>query len=114
MFLLIFDCILFTFLIYYFDAVLPTDEAPKKHPLFFLQCLGIPIGKKENSNFAGDEEMDSNASNENMEHEHGSLDEADIIINQMSKNWGGGNLAVDKLNFRAYRGQVILLEIIKN
>jgi hypothetical protein len=52
------------------------------------------------------DDSDTETMNENMEQEHGSLDEADIVLNHMSKKWSRGNLAVDNLNFRAYRGQV--------
>lgn len=44
-----------------------------------------------------------------MEQEHANIDEADIVIHNMSKKWDSRNLAVDNLNFRAYKGQVIIL-----
>jgi hypothetical protein len=53
-----------------------------------------------------EDQDDSETMNENMEQEHGTLDDADIVLNHMSKKFSGGNLAVDNLNFRAYRGQV--------
>jgi hypothetical protein len=105
MIMLIFDSTLFSFLIYYLDSVLPTDDSPKRHPLFFFEAFGIKIFSQHISKMPEDQ-TDSKVLNENMEQEHGSLDEADIIVNHMSKQWSGGNLAVDNLNFRAYRGQV--------
>jgi hypothetical protein len=103
MIMLIFDCILFSFLIYYLESVLPTDDSPKRHPLFLFQ----PCGFSQQQFSIMPEDLDDSATmNENMEQEHGSLDEADIVLNHMSKQWSDGNLAVDNLNFRAYRGQV--------
>jgi hypothetical protein len=56
------------------------------------------------------DQIDSKILMENMEPEHASIDEADIIVQNMSKRWGvWGNLAVDNLNFRAYRSQVLNL-----
>lgn len=54
------------------------------------------------------DQIDSKILIENMEPEHASIDEADIIVQNMCKRWGfwKGTLAVDNLNFKAYRGQV--------
>jgi hypothetical protein len=107
MIMLIFDCALFSFLIYYLDSVLPTDDSPKRHPLFFFQAFS-----QQQYSIMPEDQDDTETMNENMEQEHGNLDEADIVLNHMSKKWSGGNLAVDNLNFRAYRGQVN--RILKN
>jgi hypothetical protein len=101
MIMLIFDCTLFSFLIYYLESVLPTDDSPKRHPLFFFQAFS-----QNQSSIMPEDQDDSETMNENMEQEHGTLDDADIVLNHMSKKFSGGNLAVDNLNFRAYRGQV--------
>uniref|UniRef100_A0A1I8C1E1 ABC transporter domain-containing protein n=1 Tax=Meloidogyne hapla TaxID=6305 RepID=A0A1I8C1E1_MELHA len=59
------------------------------------------------------DQTDSKILIENMEPEHASIDEADIIVQNLSKRWGfWGNLAVDNLNFRAYRGQVTLVTVL--
>jgi len=60
------------------------------------------------------DQTDSKILIENMEPENASIDEADIIIQNLSKRFGfWGNLAVDNLNFRAYRGQVTNNFILK-
>jgi hypothetical protein len=116
MIMLMFDCALFFCLICYLDSVLPTDDSPKRHPLFFLQAIGSSkyFSKKHHvdNNILAEydhDKINSTVMNENMEHENANLDKADIIVYHMSKQWsGGGNMAVDNLSFQAYRGQVIL------
>lgn len=39
--MLIFDNIIMAILIYYLDSVVPTDDAPRKHPLFFFNKVKI-------------------------------------------------------------------------
>lgn len=121
--MLIFDTLLFLLLTYYVDSVLPTDSSPKKHPLFFLkvnisyilsnfiefvQACGITYFDKGPTILDSNEDQtDSTLINENMEPENVGLDQADIVLQHMSKKWDrGGDLAVDNLNFRAYRGKV--------
>ncbi|KAI1729462.1 ABC transporter domain-containing protein [Ditylenchus destructor] len=108
--MLLFDCVLMVALIYYLDSVVPTDESPRKHPLFFLRFLS-PSLAMDRSMEVGQDETDAKSPDSAHEGERGlNQDEADIDIQRMSKVWEStGVMAVDNLSFRAYRGQVTVL-----
>lgn len=103
--MLVVDILIMCLLIYYLDAVWPTDDSPKKHPLFFLS-------KSSKDNYADEMELESNNHDftDNYESDNArNLDAADICVKDMSKVWEGGQIAVDGLNLNAYRGQVTVL-----
>lgn len=102
--MLIVDCIIFSFLIYYLDAVWPTDDAPKKSPLFIFPFIRTKdVGQKV--------DLDAASTNytENCETDGVGRDEADISVQNMSKVWETGQVAVDGLSLNAYRGHITVL-----
>uniref|UniRef100_A0A7E4WE17 ABC transporter domain-containing protein n=1 Tax=Panagrellus redivivus TaxID=6233 RepID=A0A7E4WE17_PANRE len=102
--MLIVDILIMLVLIYYFDNVWPTDDAPRKHPLFFLPCIG-----KQNWADAFNLDSDDNSFLDNIEPETGSYEDADISIRDVTKIYDNGHTAVDRLRFNAYRGQLTVL-----
>ncbi|KAI6235602.1 ABC transporter ced-7 [Aphelenchoides besseyi] len=105
MLMLIVDVTLMILISLYLDAVWPTDNSPRRSPLFIF---GYRTGNEHRFEVGHDE---PDALNENMEPDGGAnVDEADIDVRHMSKVWEGtGQMAVDNLSFRAYRGQVTVL-----
>jgi len=102
--MLIVDIFIMVLLIFYLDMVWPTDDSPRKHPLFFLPF----ISKRS----VGDEIDFENAPDvtDNCETDHcAGRDEADIAIKELYKVWDEGQIAVDGLTLNAYRGQVTVL-----
>ena len=103
--MLIVDIIIMVLLIFYLDVVWPTDDSPRKHPLFFVPCI-----KKKNIADEMDLENDENEFIDNCENDNcAGKDEADISVQKMYKVWDEGQIAVDGLTFNAYRGQVTVL-----
>uniref|UniRef100_A0A915ME39 ABC transporter domain-containing protein n=1 Tax=Meloidogyne javanica TaxID=6303 RepID=A0A915ME39_MELJA len=110
LFMLVVDSAILCFLIFYIDSVFPTDGSAKKHPLFLFENFWKRHSHQRLNKMPPVDQTDSKILIENMEPENASIDEADIIIQNLSKRFGfWGNLAVDNLNFRAYRGQVTVL-----
>jgi len=103
--MLIVDITIMILLIFYLDMVWPTDDSPRKHPLFFLPC----ISKRS----IGDEidlENDAEDVTDNCETDHcAGKDEADLAIKKLCKVWDEGQIAVNGLTLNAYRGQVTVL-----
>uniref|UniRef100_A0A183BIK8 ABC transporter domain-containing protein n=1 Tax=Globodera pallida TaxID=36090 RepID=A0A183BIK8_GLOPA len=111
MLMLLFDSVLFALFSFYMDSVWPTDESPRRHPLFFLQLFGIQLSNYEKVAPLEDDEEDAVtmalADNTEPESERRM---ADIEVRGMSKVWEStGLMAVKSLSFRAYRGKVFVL-----
>lgn len=89
----------------YLDSVWPTDESPRRHPLFIFG-----YNTRATTLFESDQD-EVDAIDENVETDSASnRDDADIDVRKMSKIWETtGQMAVDNLSFRAYRGQVTIL-----
>lgn len=103
--MLIFDIIVMVLVSLYLDAVWPTDNSPRRSPFFIFG-----YNSHTAATFAvGQDEVDS--PNENMEPDSAmNRDQADIDVRKMSKIWETtGQMAVDSVSFRAYRGQVTVL-----
>jgi ABC-type lipoprotein export system ATPase subunit len=103
--MLIVDIVLMILISLYLDAVWPTDSSPRRSPFFIFgynphTAASFEVNRDE-----------ADAPDENIEVDgHTSYDEADIDVRRMSKVWEGtGQMAVDNLSFRAYRGQVTVL-----
>jgi hypothetical protein len=103
--MLIVDIIVMIVVSLYLDAVWPTDDSPRRSPFFIFGYNPHSANRME----VGDDEVD--APNENVETDAGmSRDQADIDVRKMSKIWETtGQMAVDNVSFRAYRGQVTVL-----
>uniref|UniRef100_A0A7E4WCV7 ABC transporter domain-containing protein n=1 Tax=Panagrellus redivivus TaxID=6233 RepID=A0A7E4WCV7_PANRE len=101
--MLILDIFLMLVLIYYFDNVWPTDDSPRKHPLFFLPC----IGKEDLA--AEFDFIPTHYDDTNIEPDLSVFDEADISVRKVTKIYETGQVAVDGLSFEAYRGQLTVL-----
>jgi ABC-type multidrug transport system fused ATPase/permease subunit len=103
--MLIFDIVLMILISLYLDAVWPTDDSPRRSPFFIF-------GYKSHSGSRFDVSQDEvDAPEENVEPDSViNRDEADIDVRRMSKIWETtGQMAVDNVSFRAYRGQVTVL-----
>lgn len=103
--MIIFDIVLMILISLYLDAVWPTDDSPRRSPFFIFGYDSHTQHKFEVSQ----DEVD--APNEDIEPDGAvNRDEADIDVRKMSKIWEStGQMAVDNLSFRAYRGQVTVL-----
>jgi hypothetical protein len=103
--MIIIDIILMVLISLYLDAVWPTDDSPRRSPFFIFGYNSHTATRFE----VGQDEVD--AVDENIETDSASnKDEADIDVRKMSKIWEStGQMAVDDLSFRAYRGQVTVL-----
>lgn len=114
------DIVILLLLICYLDAVVPNDGSPRRHPLFFLEVICVlstqqvdhfqcvrKRGPTRRPCLVDDDETDG-VVDENTETDSGmNRDEADIDIRKLVKIWDTtGQVAVDSLSLRAYRGQV--------
>lgn len=127
--MLLLNCGLLAFLIFYWDAVFPTDDSPRRSPFFIfgvifdgcanevkrfiiIQSLYQKFSKSKKNRPRFEDDTDctqSSSTNENVQPEAGfGHDEADIDVRRISKVWEtNGQVAVDSLSFRAFRGQVL-------
>uniref|UniRef100_A0A7E4WDV8 ABC transporter domain-containing protein n=1 Tax=Panagrellus redivivus TaxID=6233 RepID=A0A7E4WDV8_PANRE len=101
--MLIVDVFLLLVLIYYFDNVWPTDDSPRKHPLFFLPCIGKPDLAVEFDFIPTHDDDTDSAPYLSI------YDEADISVRKVTKIYETGQVAVDGLSFDSYRGQLTVL-----
>ena len=103
--MLIVDILIFCFLIYYLDAVWPTDNAPRKSPLFIFPFIRP---REVGGNIDLDEPDTINA--DYFERDSSiNRDEPDISVQNMSKVWENSQVAVSKLSLTAHRGEVTVL-----
>ncbi|KAE9555651.1 hypothetical protein FO519_001122 [Halicephalobus sp. NKZ332] len=103
--MLLIDIVIMTLLIFYLDAVWPTDDSPRRHPLFFLPCIPKENIADEMDLGNNEDEFTDNCEKDN----YAGRDEADISVQKMYKVWDGGQVAVDGLTLNAYRGHVTVL-----
>uniref|UniRef100_A0A0R3RVG8 ABC transporter domain-containing protein n=1 Tax=Elaeophora elaphi TaxID=1147741 RepID=A0A0R3RVG8_9BILA len=98
--MIIFDVVWMSLLAIYLDNVYPPHGSPRKNWLFFLHKWN---GEHEQCAFHDS----SDAPSDNIQ-EHVGKDEADIDIRHLTKTYTV-QPAVDRMSFRAYRGEITVL-----
>uniref|UniRef100_A0AC34Q995 ABC transporter domain-containing protein n=1 Tax=Panagrolaimus sp. JU765 TaxID=591449 RepID=A0AC34Q995_9BILA len=103
--MMIVDILFMVLIIFYFDAVWPTDDSPKRSPWFICPFV-------RQSDVADKMDLESNGTDftDNCETDnYAGKDEADVCVRKMCKVWDDGQVAVDGLSLNAYRGHVTVL-----
>ncbi|VDN02264.1 unnamed protein product [Thelazia callipaeda] len=98
--MMIFNVVWMSLLAIYLDHVYPYGDLPRKHWFFFMNR-----SSNEDLQFACDDELD--APNSNIQVHEGS-DQADIDIRRLTKTYKI-QPAVNRMSFRAYRGEITVL-----
>uniref|UniRef100_A0A914PHG6 ABC transporter domain-containing protein n=1 Tax=Panagrolaimus davidi TaxID=227884 RepID=A0A914PHG6_9BILA len=104
-FCLLFQCIFYILLTFYFDYVLPIDDSQKRHPLFF-------VGKKFANEIDVEEDELPEARSKIIPPDtpiDTSSKSPDIEVTKLVKKWKNDEVAVKNVSFRAYRDQVTSL-----
>uniref|UniRef100_A0A914PEE1 Uncharacterized protein n=1 Tax=Panagrolaimus davidi TaxID=227884 RepID=A0A914PEE1_9BILA len=115
-FALLFQAIFLLIVAFYFDAVIPTDDSPKKHPLFFIGMKfdNIAESLKETERQSLLEEFSQQPKNdaffENVTNEM----EADVDVFHLTKKWSKNKFGVQDITFKAYKNQVRIFYAAKD
>uniref|UniRef100_A0A7E4ZQX4 ABC transporter domain-containing protein n=1 Tax=Panagrellus redivivus TaxID=6233 RepID=A0A7E4ZQX4_PANRE len=95
----------FMVMTYYIDYVVPTDDTPKLHPLFFFG-----LGRKEADEPDTEEKGESKEKEQNSRHEEiQATGELQLEVKDLVKKWPNGDIAVNKISFKVHSGQVVAL-----
>uniref|UniRef100_A0A914Z849 ABC transporter domain-containing protein n=1 Tax=Panagrolaimus superbus TaxID=310955 RepID=A0A914Z849_9BILA len=110
-FSLLFQSIFILILAFYFDAVIPIDDSPKKHPLFMfgMKYDDISESVKESeleSLILEDSQKSSSAFSEFYFENDKNQMVAEIDVFHLSKKWSNNRFGVQDITFKAYQNQV--------
>uniref|UniRef100_A0AC34R2Q4 ABC transporter domain-containing protein n=1 Tax=Panagrolaimus sp. JU765 TaxID=591449 RepID=A0AC34R2Q4_9BILA len=116
--------IIYTLLAFYLDLVLPIDDSPKIHPLFFLGfrkksspltnekielCRGIVIPPDEDSaNIEEQEEENYGQFGAYIETEPSARNPV-VNVHRLIKKWNKSDIALKGISFKIYKGQITVL-----